>query len=81
MMRRLIRVDNQQRQAAESQLANCMNDNFPQFVMGMMEVLVNRSMDSSIRQMAGIVFKRAISTLVSLFSSLLIELVWRYAFG
>ena len=60
----MICLDNQQRQAAESQLASCMNENFSQFVMGMMEVLVNTSMETSVRQMAGILFKRAISSLV-----------------
>ena len=36
-------------------------------VMSMMEVLVDTTKPTSVRQMAGILFKRAISSLVNLF--------------
>ena len=71
----MICFDNQQRQAAENQLASCMNENFSQFVMGMMEVLVNTSMETSIRQMAGLLFKRAISSLVGCIYLILTDVV------
>lgn len=44
-----------------------MNTDFSKFVLSMMEVLVDTRKPPSVRQMAGILFKRAISSLVSVF--------------
>ena len=52
------------RQLAENQLVAAMNDNFPGFVLSMMQILVDASKPISLRQMAGILFKRAVSSLV-----------------
>ena len=60
-------LDNEQRQIAENQLASVMNTDFSKFVMSMMEVLVDTTKPTSVRQMAAILFKRAISSLVNLF--------------
>lgn len=41
-----------------------MNTDFPKFVTGMLQVLVNTSYPERTRQIAGTLFKRAISSLV-----------------
>ena len=56
-------LDNQTRQIAEGQLVNVMNGDFPNFVTGMLQVLVNVQYPERTRQMAGTLFKRAISSL------------------
>ena len=57
-------VDNQTRQIAEGQLIDIMNNDFTNFVTGMLQVLVNVNCPERTRQMAGTLFKRAISSLV-----------------
>lgn len=57
-------LDNQQRQQAENELMNRLNENFPEYVTRMMEILVNQSYSDACRQMAGTLFKRSISSLV-----------------
>lgn len=57
-------LDNQQRQQAENELMNRLNENFPEYVTRMMEILVNQSYSDVCRQMAGTLFKRSISSLV-----------------
>ena len=61
-------LDNQQRQQAENELMNRMNQNFPEYVTRMMEILVNQSYSEACRQMAGTLFKRSISSLVGVVS-------------
>ena len=57
-------LDNQQRQQAENELMSRLNENFPEYVSRMMEILVNQSYSDACRQMAGTLFKRSISSLV-----------------
>ena len=58
------RVDNEERRYAEEQLAISAREQFPQYVLALMELLVDTSKPTAIRQRAGILFKASISGLV-----------------
>ena len=62
--RNSCRVDNEERRYAEEQLAIFAHDQFPQYVLALMEQLVDTSKPTAIRQRAGILFKTSISGLV-----------------
>ena len=58
------RVDNEESRYAEEQIAIFAREQFPQYVLALMELLVDTSKPTAIRQRAGILFKTSISGLV-----------------